>query len=73
MLRTVSGERGMFTAGEVRAAVRGDGPHFQRSRLVSVENTTNSAVARCGAPAPWTRSPGRRTNSGSPPTWTARG
>jgi len=31
----------MFTADQVRAAVRGSGPHFQRSRLVSVENTTN--------------------------------
>ena len=41
MLRTLPGERGMFTAEQVRAAVRGDGPHFQRSRLVSVENTTN--------------------------------
>ena len=41
MLRPLPGERGMFTAGQVRAAIRGNGPHFQRSRLVSVENTTN--------------------------------
>ena len=41
MLRTLPGERGMFTADQVRATVRGNGPHFQRSRLVSVENTTN--------------------------------
>ena len=41
MLRTLPGERGMFSADQVRAAVRGGGPHFQRSRLVSVENTTN--------------------------------
>ena len=41
MLRTLPGERGMFDADQVRAAVRGDRPHFQRSRLVSVENTTN--------------------------------
>ena len=42
MLRTLPGERGMFTAGQVRGAIRSDGlPHFQRSRLVSVENTTN--------------------------------
>ena len=41
MLRPLPGERGMFTADQVRAAVRGNGPHFQRSRLVSVENTTN--------------------------------
>ena len=41
MLRTLPGERGMFTADEVRGAIRGDFTHFQRSRLVSVENTTN--------------------------------
>ena len=41
MLRTLPGARGMFTAAQVRAAVRGNSPHFQRSRLVSVENTTN--------------------------------
>ena len=41
MLRPLRGERGMFTADQVRGAVRGDFTHFQRSRLVSVENTTN--------------------------------
>ncbi len=41
MLRPLPGERGMFTADQVREAIRGNGPHFQRSRLVSVENTTN--------------------------------
>ena len=41
MLRPLPGDRGMFTADQVRAAVRADSPHFQRSRLVSVENTTN--------------------------------
>ena len=41
MLRPLPGERGMFTADQVRGAVRGDFTHFQRSRLVSVENTTN--------------------------------
>ncbi len=41
MLRLLPGDRGMFTAGQVRSAIRDDGPHFQRSRLVSVENTTN--------------------------------
>ena len=41
MLRPLPGERGMFTADQVRGAIRGNGPHFQRSRLVSVENTTN--------------------------------
>ena len=41
MLRTVRGPRGTFDAAAVRAAIRPDGPHFQRSRLVSVENTAN--------------------------------
>ena len=41
MLRTLPGERGMFTADQVRAALRDGAPHTQYSRLVSVENTTN--------------------------------
>ena len=41
MLRTLPGARGMFTAGQVRAAIRGGEAHTQRTRLVSVENTTN--------------------------------
>ena len=41
MLRTLPGERGMFTGDQVREAVRRYGPHGQRSRLVSVEHTTN--------------------------------
>ncbi|MCY4344442.1 MAG: aminotransferase class I/II-fold pyridoxal phosphate-dependent enzyme [Gammaproteobacteria bacterium] len=40
-LRTLPGERGIFTAAQVRSAVRDGAPHAQRSRLVSVENTTN--------------------------------
>ena len=41
MLRVLPGERGMFTAGQVRAAVRDGSPHSPNSKLVSVENTTN--------------------------------
>ena len=40
-LRTLPGERGIFTAAQVRSALRDGAPHTQRSRLVSVENTTN--------------------------------
>ena len=40
-LRTLPGERGLFTAAQVHSAVRDGAPHTQRSRLVSVENTTN--------------------------------
>ena len=41
MLRALPGARGMFTADQVRGAMRWGTPHEQRSRLVSVENTTN--------------------------------
>ena len=41
MLRTLPGERGLFSADQVRAALRGGAAHTQYSRLVSVENTTN--------------------------------
>ena len=41
MLRTVDGARGMFGAEQVRGAIRRIGNHEQRSRLLSVENTTN--------------------------------
>ena len=40
-LRTLPGDRGMFTAAQVRAALRDGAPHTQYSRLVSAENTTN--------------------------------
>ena len=40
-LRTLTGDRGMFTADQVRAALRDGAPFTQYSRLVSVENTTN--------------------------------
>jgi len=41
-LRTLPGEKGMFTPDQVRAALRSGAPHTQYSRLVSVENTTNA-------------------------------
>ena len=41
MLRTLPGERGTFSADQVRAALRDGAAHTQYSRLVSVENTTN--------------------------------
>ncbi len=41
MLRPLPGPRGMFSAKQVGAAIRHEQPHSQRSRLVSVENTTN--------------------------------
>lgn len=40
-LRLLGGERGLFGAEDVRAAVRPLDPHFPRSALVVVENTQN--------------------------------
>lgn len=40
-LRLLSGERGLFDADAVRAAVRPRDSHFPRSRLVVIENTQN--------------------------------
>jgi threonine aldolase len=43
MMRGLEGERGMFTADQVRAAIHSpDWRHAPRSRLLEVENTTNS-------------------------------
>ena len=42
MLRGLPGERGMFTAEQVRAAINSPSwRHSPRSRLLEVENTTN--------------------------------
>jgi threonine aldolase len=42
MMRGLAGERGMFTADQVRAAISSpDFRHAPRSRLLAVENTTN--------------------------------
>ena len=41
MTRPLDGVRGIFTADQVRAALRRPGRHDPRSRLLSVENTSN--------------------------------
>ena len=41
MLYTVQGVRGVFTAQQVEEAIRRDDPHQPRTRLVSVEQTSN--------------------------------
>lgn len=41
MIYTVAGERGVFTGSDVDGAIRRDDPHCQRTRLVSVEQTSN--------------------------------
>ena len=47
MIRTLNGEGGNFTAEQLEAAVRSTGSRYEpRSRLVSVEQTTNLAGGR---------------------------
>jgi threonine aldolase len=41
MLQPLAGPRGIFTAEQVRAAIRPGDRHSPRSRLVSIENTSN--------------------------------
>jgi threonine aldolase len=41
MIRPLDGDRGLFDAADVLAAVRPDSAHFPRSRLLVVENTHN--------------------------------
>jgi threonine aldolase len=41
MLHTVHGHRGTFTPSQLVAGIRGDDPHFPRTRLVCVEQTAN--------------------------------
>ncbi|MEP0848602.1 MAG: low-specificity L-threonine aldolase [Phycisphaerae bacterium] len=40
-VRSIQGVRGVFSAGQVEAAVRPESQHFARSRVVVVENTNN--------------------------------
>lgn len=41
MVRPIAGERGMFTAAALKAMLRPKARHLPRSRLVSIEQTTN--------------------------------
>jgi threonine aldolase len=41
LIYPLDGQRGIFTATQVEAAIRPDGHHFPRSRVVSVEQTSN--------------------------------
>ncbi len=41
MIRALDGTRGLFTAEQVESAVRREGPHYPRARLVSAEQTAN--------------------------------
>jgi threonine aldolase len=46
MIHALDGDGGIFTADQVRAAVRADTRYLPRSRLVSVEQTTNMGGGR---------------------------
>ena len=46
MIHALDGDRGIFTADQVRAALRPDSRYFPRSRVVSVEQTTNMGGGR---------------------------
>jgi threonine aldolase len=46
MINALDGDRGIFTADQVRAALRPDSRYFPRSRVVSVEQTTNMGGGR---------------------------
>src|SRR5687768_5767010 len=41
MLKTVIGERGIFTPEQIRGELKTEGTHTSPTRLISVENTTN--------------------------------
>lgn len=44
--KLLAGERGVFTPEMVAAAINDDGPHSARSRMVSIENTTNAGTGK---------------------------
>jgi threonine aldolase len=46
MINALDGDRGIFTAEQVHGAVRPDSRYFPRSRIVSVEQTTNMGGGR---------------------------
>lgn len=46
-VRLLAGDRGRFTAVDVEAAIQADDPHYPRSRLVVVEDTSNRGGGAC--------------------------
>jgi threonine aldolase len=46
MINAIDGDRGVFSADQLRAAIRPDSRYLPRSRLVSVEQTTNMGGGR---------------------------
>lgn len=50
-IRTVKGERGVFTPRQFVEAIRGNDPHEPATSMVSIENTHNLAGGTCWTPA----------------------
>jgi threonine aldolase len=46
-VRLLPGERGRISADQVRSAIQPDNPHFPRTRLVALENTSNKGGGAC--------------------------
>jgi threonine aldolase len=46
-VRLLPGDRGRFTAADVGAAIQPDDPHYPRTRLVAVEDTSNRGGGAC--------------------------
>ena len=74
IFRPLPGPRGMFTAEQVRAALRPRVHYMPRSRVVSIEQTANIAGRSVLAARPdRSRSAPRRARRGWPVTWTVPG
>ena len=46
-VKLLKGDKGRINAQQVEAAIRADDPHFPKSRLVSLENTSNKGGGTC--------------------------
>jgi threonine aldolase len=81
MLRPIDGERGIFTAAQVRTAVRGPLRHHPPGRCGITHARASCrwrtpatwAAARCGRSRAPARSPRWPASTAWPATWTARG
>jgi threonine aldolase len=77
MIRPLRGERGLFEAADVEAAIRAESIHAPRSRLLIVENTHNRGggavwpLDRCEAVARAARERGLRTHMDGARIWNA--
>ena len=74
MIHALDGDGGIFTAEQVEAAIRDPtNRYLPRSRIVSVEQTTNMGGGRVWPLERCTRCSTWRARTGCAHTWTARG